>query len=67
MSEDKTPQPIFKIRIVYKSGYTHDFNCKSFSIKRDEVSWESADPTAGPILIGLDEIAAVWQLGVVRE
>lgn len=62
MKEDK--RPIFTIRIVYKSGYTHDFECYSFELNKREATWEPADPTRRPILLGLDDVAAVWQIGV---
>ena len=54
---------IFTIRIVYKSGYTHDFDVYDFKIG-SKFSWETVDPNNKPILIGVDDIAAVWQVGV---
>ena len=54
---------IYKIRIVYKSGYTHDFEVYSFLYKGGDYSWESVDPNNKPILLGADDIAAVYRIG----
>lgn len=58
--------PKFKIRIVYKSGYTHDFWAWSFNIKfggDKEIQWHCVDDSNKPILIGVADIAAVYQVG----
>ena len=56
---------IFKVRIVYKSGYTHDFWVKNFKYKEDHgYEWESVSIQNRPLRIGADEIAAVYQIGV---
>ena len=54
---------IFKVRIVYKSGYTHDFEVYSFTVKGNNYTWESVNPNNKPIVLGADEIAAVYQIG----
>lgn len=56
-------ETVFRVRIVYKSGYTHDFECTDFTISGSKVSWESADESNRPIKIGIDDIAAAWQIG----
>lgn len=56
-------ETVFRVRIVYKSGYTHDFECTNFTISKNEVKWESVTDSNRPIRIGLDDIAAVWQVG----
>ena len=53
----------FKIRVVYKSGYTHDFWALSFKIKNGTYTWESAEVGNLPVELGAGEIAAVWQIG----
>jgi hypothetical protein len=55
--------PIFTIRVVYKSGYFHDFECSKFSYAPGRVEWNAFDERNAPISIGLDEIAAVYQVG----
>lgn len=56
---------IYTVRIVYKSGYTHDFEVTEFSIKgRGEYEWVAYDDMNKPVKIGPDDIAAVWQVGV---
>ena len=67
MSTSKPIEPvreIFKVRVVYKSGYTHDFEVYNFKIKNGTYEWESVDIHNQPIRIGADEIAAIWQVGV---
>lgn len=56
-------ETIFKVRIVYKSGYTHDFECTDFEISDKIVSWKSVSEHNRPLKIGFDDIAAVWQIG----
>ena len=53
----------FKIRVVYKSGYTHDFWVREFNIKGTSYSWDSVSETNKPLLLGIDDVAAVWVLG----
>jgi hypothetical protein len=55
---------LFTVRVIYKSGATMDFDCDDFTWKREggsvKVTWRNAHPD--PILIGADDIAAVYQL-----
>ena len=60
-------KPVFKIRIVYKSGYTHDFEVYSFTIGGGTYKWESIDINNRPIELGADEIAAVYQIGMRKK
>lgn len=56
--------PVFTIRLLYKSGYVHDFDVYEFSIKDDNFSWKAVHKHNKPVKIGVDDIAAVWQIGV---
>lgn len=55
---------VYTVRIVYKSGYTHDFDVTAFSIKSGSYSWAEFDVCNQAIMLGTDEIAAVWQVGM---
>lgn len=61
---------IFKVRVVYKSGYTHDFEVTAFEITKNAtggisaIHWNPIADRNKPVYIGLDEIVAVWQVGV---
>ena len=59
--------PVFTIRIIYKSGATMEFDCFKFNVKKDgsrvTYSWQQADEVLGPIELGANDIAAVWQVG----
>lgn len=55
--------PIFKVKIVYKSGYTHDFEVSNFEINNGKYSWTPASDLNKPLILGADEIVAVWQIG----
>jgi hypothetical protein len=57
-------EPVFKIRVVYKSGYTHDLEATKFSVNNGRFSWEGVPAANSPLMFGADEVAAVWQLGV---
>lgn len=56
-------ETVFKIRIVYKSGYTHDFECTEFIVEGDGYKWRAIDDRNKPIKLGVDDVAAVWQVG----
>jgi hypothetical protein len=57
--------PIYKIRILYKSGYTFDFEAYSFAFTPgSKASWEAVSDENKPIEIGLDSIEAVFQVNV---
>lgn len=54
---------VFTIRVVYKSGYTHDFECYSFTTNGSRYSWDCADVNNKPLQLGADDVAAIWQVG----
>lgn len=59
---------VFKVKIIYKSGASMEFECLEFNIERQSggrfsYSWKCADENVRPIMMGADEIAAVWQVG----
>jgi hypothetical protein len=58
----KTKHLVYTIRIIYKSGASMEFNCLSFSINGGQYKWECADGDVRPVLLGVDEVAAVWQV-----
>lgn len=61
---------IFTIRIVYDSGYTHDFECTEFEIdKSGNLSWTAVDLKNRPLIIArdLNKITAIWQFGHRRK
>ena len=58
-------QTIFNVRVVYKSGYTHDFEVTEFEFSGGHsFTYRALHLNNRPILLGVDEIAAVWQIGV---
>lgn len=52
----------YLVRIVYKSGYTHDFWVYEFEVSGGSFRWTTVGGDNTPILIGADDITAVWQL-----
>jgi len=52
-----------EIRVVYRSGYTHDFWVSKFSFKNDTYEWVSSDHRNKPLQFGGNDVAAVWQIG----
>jgi hypothetical protein len=56
-------ETVYKVRVVYKSGYTHDFECTDFEMASNQITWSSASESNRPLKIGVDDIAAVWQIG----
>jgi hypothetical protein len=57
-------KPIFKIKVIYKSGAVHVFETYRFTLRGDTIEWVSVGDHNAPIRIGGPEIAAVWQVGV---
>ena len=60
MKDDYTK---FKIKILYKSGNSHEFWVYSFEINNNGVSWDHCDDYNRPIKLGLDNIEAIFQVG----
>jgi hypothetical protein len=56
----------FKIRVVYKSGYTHDFWVRSFKTDGTSFTWDSVEANNRPIMLGAEDIAAVWQIDSLK-
>lgn len=63
MAEQKV---IYTIRVVYDNGYTHDFDVYSFDVKNGEYTWEAVGNMNKPIILGVDHIIAVYQIGYKR-
>ena len=59
-------EDVFRVRIIYKNGYAQDFDCTTFKISNEEVTWKAVG-SANPLLIGVNDIAAVWQIGVRKR
>ena len=55
-----------KIRIIYKSGVTQDFECNEFSANKNvygelsSLTWKDATPD--PMFISVANVESVWQL-----
>jgi hypothetical protein len=61
---------VFTVRVVYKSGYYHDFDVYKLTVKGKTYQWESVDDRNKPIDIatrGADDIESVWQIGVRKK
>ena len=56
--------PVYTVRVVYKGGYAQEFDVLNFKVKGNNYSWEAASIKTRPIVLGADEIAAIWQVGV---
>ena len=54
---------VFKVKIVYKSGATHEFDAYEFKVVRGTFHWTPCSDQNKPILIGVDDIAAIYQTG----
>lgn len=50
----------FKIRIVYKTGYYHDFWCYDFSVERGNYSWTACKSGNKPLLLNPDNMESIW-------
>lgn len=57
---------VYTIRVVYKSGYTHDFDVTEFNVKYNggtitTLTWTPWN-LQSPIFLGIDDVAAVWRV-----
>lgn len=53
-----------KVRIVYKSGYFHDFWCHTFEVKNGDWKWNAVDEKNLPMLLNPDNIESVWRVDI---
>jgi hypothetical protein len=60
-------ETVFTIRVLYKSGYAYEFEVTKFNIKNGTWSWENAGHENKPILLNVEEVAAVFQVGYRRR
>jgi len=61
-------KPVYNVRIIYKSGYYHDIEMLSFSFTPGEnAKWEVASNSKRILSLGIDEIVAVYQIGIRKK
>ena len=53
----------FKVRVLYKSGNQQEFWCTEFNVKNGHWTWNAVTQTNNPIMLGVDDVEAVWQVG----
>lgn len=53
----------FKIKVIYKSGQTHNFWVTEFLFDGVEYKWKTCTDANRPIDFGGAEVAAVWCIG----
>jgi hypothetical protein len=57
-------ETVYKLRVIYKSGYATEFEVTKYSINKDIFQWTLADNTkVRPLHMNYDEVAAVWLVG----
>lgn len=62
----------FKIKIIYKSGAVHEFWTSKFETETgaDGITsavWKTVGTKNKPIVLGVNDIASVWQVGTRRR
>lgn len=62
MTTDQNKNIAYLIKVIYKSGATHEFWVKSFAFTGVSYQWETLDHRNKPIEFGASEVAAVWQI-----
>lgn len=58
MAEKK--KVIHTIRVVYKSGYQHDFRVYYFKQTSTGYEWEFVDDYNNPVMLGMDNVESIW-------
>ena len=56
--------PMFKIKVNYKSGTSHIIWASEFSVSGGTYSWKCIDPHNDILLLGVDDIESIYQVGV---
>ena len=56
-------QNVYKLRVIYKSGYAIEFEVTEYEISPEIMKWTSADDNFRPLHMNYDEVAAVWKVG----
>ena len=58
---------IFTIKVNYKPGISHTFDVTEFSLEHGTFRWKEVSHDNKPILLGVDNIESVWQVGVKEK
>ena len=56
-------ETVFKLRVIYKSGYTIDFEVTKYEIGLSTASWTNANDKFRPINLNYEEVASIWKVG----
>lgn len=56
-------EPVYKLRVIYKNGYTIDFEVTEYSISPTKITWTNASEKFRPLNMNYDEVASVWKVG----
>jgi hypothetical protein len=60
-------ETVFKLRVIYKSGYAIDFEVTEYTISSDSAKWTNACEKHRPIHMNYDEVASIWKVGQRRR
>ena len=69
MTTEIVKTPIYRIKIVYKSGHVHETEYFEFKVHRQygsgmQIEWKLFDTNERALLFGVDDIESIWQTGV---
>jgi hypothetical protein len=56
-------ETVFKLRVIYKSGYAIDFEVTEYEIGQSRITWTSANFNFRPINMNYNEVAGIWKVG----
>lgn len=56
----------YKVRVNYKSGISHELWCYELKVYNGNFSWESASDVNRPIILGLNNIESIYQVGCIK-
>lgn len=60
-------EDIYKLRVLYKSGQTVEFEVTEYEINATMFSWAHADANMRPLTLNYDEVVSVWRVGHRRR
>ena len=51
---------IYTVRVVYKSGYQHEFRVYYFRVTATGYTWEYVDDDNNPVFVGIEDVESIW-------
>lgn len=58
---------VYTVKVIYKSGASMEFDVTAFKYNNGTYTWTAFGNKIQPIILGADEVVAVWQVDVRED